>query len=208
MPKVILFDFDGPLADSLRRHIEFCLRMNEKYGGQLVLPEASDIESWRKLVGFPMIKFLTNLGFSTEQAQIIHDDDYLREFGKKRKPVPLYPGAERLIRFLKNRGKQLGIVSLNHRYNILATLGPLIDQFGVIYSYNEFTKKPPALLSAVQFFGIEPTESVYIADALGDYQAACAVKMPFIGTSYGWQITGQETEFTSAASPGELELML
>lgn len=208
MCKIIYFDFDGPLVDSFWKHIEFCLRMAIKYGLMRPLPEISDLVGWRNLADFPMEKFLANIGFSAEMAKMIHDNEYLTEFGNQRTPAPFYPGVPEMIGRLKAEGNRLGIVSLNNRVNIISALGPIANCFDVILSADEFPTKPPALHLASTLMGINPERAVYIGDAPHDYVAACAVKMPFIGVSYGWIINGTETEYNSARSPEELELML
>lgn len=208
MPKAIIFDFDGPLADSFRKHVGFCCRMNEKYGGPKMLPPAHNTAAWKKLAGYPITEFLTNLGFSPEKAREINDSDYAKEFGDQRDAAPLHPDMPAIIRNLKAEGNWLGIVSLNLRRNILASLGPLAGEFTVIYGCDDFPRKPPALKIALRALRSLPKDAVYIGDSLHDYQAALEVGMAFIGVSYGWQITGQESEFVSAASPAELEWML
>lgn len=208
MTKVILFDFDGPLADSFSAHIEFCWRMSQKYLMQKAPPEVTDLNAWKKLIGFPMTDFLMNIGFSKEQAQQIYDNDYLPEFGRQKNPARLHSGVTELISELKNLGNTLGIVSLNTRGNILASLGELAEKFSVIYSCDEYPTKPPALTAATLLLGSTPEKSIYIGDALNDHAAACEVQMPFIGVSYGWSITGEEEGIVSAESPAHLKSML
>ena len=206
MPKAILFDFDGPLADSLNPHIDFLLRMSSIYGGPSTLPKAEDTEVWKNLSGYPMTRFMENVGFTKEQAKQIFSNEYDAEFANH--PSPLYIGVPKLINGLKNRGFILGIISLNLRVNILASLGNITDVFRVIHSADEFAEKTSALTDACQILQIKPVEAVYIGDAPKDYEAAHAVGMPFIGVAYGWQITGREKEYISARNPAELESML
>lgn len=208
MAKAILFDFDGPLVDSLSMTIDFCLRMKEKYQLLNSLPPATEIEAWKKTVGFPMSLMLQNIGFSERQAQQIHNNEYLAEFGEQKNPAPLHRGMKHIIRRLLDDGNRLGIVSLNHRCNILASLGELADSFEVIHSFNEFPEKPPALTDAAERLSTTTEQAIYVGDSLADHHAARAVKMPFFGVSYGWQITGNESEFVSAKTPRELESML
>ncbi len=208
MPKVICLDFDGPIVNSLGPNIEFGLRMKEKYQGPKPLPPADHIIEWKKLVVFPMVAMFQNLGFSKEQAQYIHDHDYLEEFGNQRNPAPLHEGMQHIIRRLRDDGNRLAIVSLNYRCNILASLGELANSFEVIHSFNEFPEKPAALIDAAKRLGTTPEQAIYVGDSISDHHAARAVKMPFFGVSYGWQITGDEPEFVSAKTPRELESML
>ena len=208
MAKVILLDFDGPIIDSLGNHIDFCLRMNEKYGGPKMLPPADNLNAWRNLASYPMVNFLINIGFTASRAEYIRDHDYLPEFANQKNPAPLYPGMAELIAKLYAEGCHLGIVSQNLRQNILASIGRLTEHFSIISSNDEFPEKPPALIHAAHTLGIAPDRAVYIGDAPKDYKAACAVGMPFIGVSWGWQITGDEKDFVSAKSPEELEFLL
>lgn len=207
MRDVILFDFDGPLVDSFRKHIDFCLRMAKKYELLRPLPEISDLAGWRIIADFPMVNFLKHIGFAPPEAIRIHDNEYLEEFGNQRTP-PFYPGVREMIERLKVQGSRLGIISLNNRINIMSALGPMADCFDIILSADEFSTKPPALNLACSLLSVNPERAVYIGDAPHDFDAACAVKMPFIGVSYGWIIDGTEENFKSAASPEELEWML
>lgn len=206
MLKAVLFDFDGPLVNSFERHIDFCRRMNKKYSRGLTLPAVSDINDWRLIIGFPMVQFLVNIGFTAAEAQAIHDQDYLAEFGNQKNPAPLHSEIGSMLGHLSDRRHQLGlgIVSLNHRCNILASLGRLVDLFHEICSHDEFPKKTDALVFACSAFSCSPSEAVYIGDAEKDYQAADAVGMPFIGVSYGWEINPGDPRFPVVDSPREL----
>jgi HAD superfamily hydrolase (TIGR01549 family) len=206
--KIFLFDFDGVLADSLRKHIVFCLMINEKYQKNLRLPTIDDTNGWRPFVSFPFEKFLVNLGFSPEEAKLIHDVDYLEEFGPRSDARLLFDGVAEMIIELHKAGNRLGIVSLNTLSNILNSLGPLANYFDVISSADQFETKVPALINACARMKVSAEDAVYVGDALADFRAANEVNMPFIGASYGWQITGQEEEFPSVASIDDLYRVL
>jgi phosphoglycolate phosphatase len=211
--KLILFDFDGVLGDSLLKHIRFCLMVNKIYGampwvGERILPDENDIVAWKKLVGFPMVEFLRNIGFADLTANIIHDNDYLREFGSPKNPAPLYPYIPIMLSRLQAKGYMLGIVSMNTRLNILASLGHSADVFLEILAYDDYPDKVTALRFASSYFNCRPEEVVYVGDAIKDYNAAREAGIPFIGTTYGWEIDGSESMFRSASSPEELERML
>lgn len=207
--KVFFFDFDGVLADSLKKHIEFCLRANEKYHKGLALPAIDDPKAWRPFVSFPFEKFLTKLGFSPDEAKLIHDTDYLEEFGLRSGPRLLFAGAAEMIIELHRAGNRLGIVSLNTFDNILNSLEGLANYFNVINTADQFPdNKVPALINACARMKVSAEDAVYVGDAFSDFRAANEIGMPFLGASYGWQITGEETEFPSAASIDDLYLIL
>lgn len=207
--RFFLFDFDGVLADSLKKHIEFCLRVNEKYQKDLALPAIDDPKAWRPFVSFPFEKFLVNLGFSPDEAKIIHDTDYLEEFGLRSGPRLLFPGVTEMIIELHRAGNRLGIVSLNTFSNILNSLEELAGYFDVINTADQFPdNKVPALINACAILQIKAEDAVYVGDALSDFRAANEISMPFIGASYGWQISGEETEFPSVASVEDLHWVL
>lgn len=197
MVKVVLFDFDGPLANSLMPHINFCRRMSEKHSLGLALPMPDNLPACRQIVGFPMEKFLLNAGFPAElMPQLLKD--YTAEFGRQGSPPPLQMNTKEVLTQLKDAGYRLGIVSLNYRRSIEICLNNngdgLFKYFDLIFGLEDFKDKVSGLKAAFERLDVTPQEVVYVGDAYHDQQAAKEVGCWFIGVNYGWQITGMETD--------------
>mgnify|MGYP003678187801 CR=1 FL=1 len=101
MPKLLIFDWDGTLCDSLSR-IVHCLRCAAESVG---LPPPSELDA-RNIVGLGMVDALTTLfpGMAHEQIDAMRDS-YSRYFVEAdREPSPFFGGVSETLWRLKHQG--------------------------------------------------------------------------------------------------------
>lgn len=208
-PRLVIFDVDGVLVDSLAAHLQICRDKNDEYGLGLTIPDAS---SFRELVRrgtriSPMKKLFIALGFPEKYADKA-TEDYRHSFREKY-PSKMFPGAEAMLKDVRAAGFQLGIVTGNVKANIVTTLGRTLEMFrhDCVITEDELTGAPKAdgLIKAMNAANVSLEETVFIGDQPADWDAARTTGVNFLGVTYGWGITQEDrASFPVAASVSEI----
>ena len=177
---LIIFDFDGTLADSFPW---FGRRLNdlaEHFG----FPRISDADAAR-LRTLPPRQVLRELGIPLWRLPAIAR--YTQQLmARERNQVPLFPGVPKLLSSLSESGVQLAIVSSNNQLNIASILGDscagLIDHFRCGTSI--FGKRAK-LRQVLRTAGIPPQRALCMGDEIRDLEAARAAKIAFGAVGWG-----------------------
>lgn len=185
MNKILLFDFDGTLADSIEivtiSFKDTFQEMKEEYPGDTAI----QAEIGKHLQDI-FAKFVPD--HRIEEAVQCYRKYYL--FRQERGEVHSLPGVISVIRDLKEKGYRMGIVTTKLR----KYTQPLVDQFGLLDCFEiivgaEDVKKckpnPEPLFTAVKKMNVSVDECVYIGDAVHDGEAAKAAGMEFIAVLTG-----------------------
>jgi HAD superfamily hydrolase (TIGR01509 family) len=179
--KIILFDFDGTLADTLPLAFRiFNQLMVEK--NRLPIPD-DHLELWRSKGAR---KFLADIGLPIWRAPY-----YLRRVQREMKPemakVLAFPGMEGLLHSLRGQGYKLGLITTNTKENVqnfFTTHG--FPQFDFYYSRSAIFGKARILKGLCKKYGIRPSEAIYVGDEVRDIEAAHAVGMPMVAVTWGY----------------------
>ena len=119
-----------------------------------------------------------------------------------------FPGMERVLDALAERGLKFGIVTNKPAW----LTDPLLDQlkvrsrFACVVSGDTLAERKPhplPLLHAAQLAGASPSECIYVGDAERDVQAARAANMPVLIANYGYQLADENS--AAWAGDGYLE---
>ena len=206
--KVILFDVDGVLLDSLTPHLQICADKNEEYGLGLTIPTASQ---FKDLVAdgtriSPMKYFFLAVGFPeefAEKANLQYQQIFMQEYA----PAP-FPHVHSTLNALHEAGLQMGIVTSNVKANVVGALGESMGFFRPDCVYAKDSdgglSKSEAIVSAVTKFETKPDEVLYVGDQPADWEAAKAAGVEFLGVSYGWGISDRDREFPVVNSVAEI----
>ena len=206
--RLVLFDVDGVLLDSLGPHLQICEDKRREYGLDLRIP-TNDEFCAKIRAGVPispMIDFFRAVGFPDHLAARA-DDDYQRIFTTHYAPRP-YPGVHETLAELHDEGFILGIVTSNVRANIVTPLAPSMPLFRSDYvltkdSFAPFSKAT-AIELAVARAGVPKNHVTYVGDQPADVHAAMAAGVEFLGAAYGWGISGNEAEIQSVRRPEDI----
>ena len=118
MYKLVIFDFDGALADSTRWMIEELTPLAARFGLRQVCE--AEIESLR---GCGARQILSRLGVQAWHLPFVAG--HLRKrVAEDAETIKLFPGAKALLRRLAGQGVVLGLVSSNSAANVRRILGP------------------------------------------------------------------------------------
>jgi HAD superfamily hydrolase (TIGR01509 family) len=185
MTKVIIFDFDGTLADTIDILLSITNRLSAEFGFKSAtkeeLAQLSNLNSWQILQysGISIFKFplLIRRLKAELQSEVPH--------------IQLFPGIKEVLLELKKRGFQLGIITSNSRENVWTSLekNGLQDTFTFIYSGSTFGKHK-VINKWLRRENINPEEVVYVGDEIRDIDAAKKTGIKVIAV--GWGFNSQE----------------
>ncbi len=206
MTKVIIFDFDGTLADTIDILLSITNRLSAEFGFKSAtkeeLAQLSNLNSWQILQysGISIFKF--PLLIRRLKA----------EFHSEIPHIQLFPGIKEVLLELKKRGFQLGIITSNSRKNVLASLvkNGLQDTFTFIYSGSTFGKHK-VINKWLRIENINPEKVVYVGDEIRYIDAAkkTVIKINAVGWGYNSQeaLAAQNPDFLIERPQELIEIM-
>jgi len=178
--KLIIFDFDGTLADSFPWFIKTMNVVTEKFNLKRI--EKEEIAELRKL---DSLSFLKRLNVPLYKLPRI--STYMRNLMTENiEEIKLVSGIDDLLYKLKDAGYKLAVVSTNNKTNIVKILGEelfsLNDHFvaGVSLFGKEVKIKKVLKLS-----GIDKKDAIYIGDEMRDIQASKKVGIACGAVTWG-----------------------
>ena len=181
MTKVIIFDFDGTLADTIDILLSITNRLSAEFGFKSAtkeqLAQLSNLNSWQILQysGISIFKFplLIRRLKAELHSEVTH--------------IQLFPGIKEVLLELKKRGFQLGIITSNSRENVLGALerNGLQDTFTFIYSGSTFGKHK-VINKWLRIENIHSEKVVYVGDEIRDIDAAKKTGIKVIAVGWGF----------------------
>lgn len=179
--RLVIFDFDGTLADSYSWFLGVVNEAAERYG--FVRIEEHNREMLR---GQEARAIIRHLRLPAWKAPLVANF-MRRRMGIDAGSIPLYAGAGEMLESLSRQGVGLAIVSSNSEQNIRRILGPrlsaLIQHWGCGGS---LFGKPRLLRRVLRAAGVQPSDALCIGDEIRDLRAAHAVGIPFGAVSWGF----------------------
>lgn len=184
--KVLLFDFDGTIADSFPLFLQG-MRFLSRF---LRFPYIKD-EDVPKLRRMPVSQILNWLGLGTLRQVIL--TSALRFYMTVHyESIPIHPKAVDLLKFLKSSGLAhipMGILSSNGEKLVMAWLGGagIYNSFlAPIQGEVSLSGKAVMLKKYAQSLGIAPSEILYFGDEIRDYHACVEAGVPCVLVSWGY----------------------
>jgi phosphoglycolate phosphatase len=179
--KLIIFDFDGTLADTL----DALLRIVNRLAPEFKYNQISDqqVNSFKYLSPWEIIKSskvsLWKLPFLLKRVK----EEFPREVGN----VKLFPGVIELLLSLKGRGYRLGIVSSNSESNIRS----LLKQNHLEYLFDFVTTgstfgKGKVIERMIKKYNCAKSDAIYIGDEIRDIQAARSIQIRIVAVAWGF----------------------
>jgi phosphoglycolate phosphatase len=180
--KVIIFDFDGTLADTLDAIVNITNRLAKAYGYKATEPEELALirnMSSREIVKKSKISVF-KLPFLLRRIKLELQNDI-----KHIKPI--LGIQESLIR-LKNEGILLGIITSNSEDNVKAFLekNDMEDLFSFIYSERTLFSKDKALNKFIKRNNLIPEQVIYVGDETRDIEASKRIDVKVVAVSWGF----------------------
>lgn len=180
--KVILFDFDGTIADSFVPVLKIANQLASEYGYPAVQPE--EIEHLQNLGSREIVRrsgvSLIQLPFLLMRLR--------RELNREIHRLQPFPSLEAALVALKQRGYVLGIATSNSRENVLAfleaqSLGNLIDMIGTGLT---LFGKDRVIQRILKRHKLDPAIVIYVGDETRDIEAARKICIKMVAVSWGY----------------------
>lgn len=178
--RLVIFDFDGTLADSGRLMLGVLNQAAAKFRFR-ALSEA-DIERLRKMENRAVMR---EIGIPMWRLPGIAK--YMREEAAKRPPPALFEGVPDVLRQMKGSGCKLAIVSSNSEAIVRASLGP--DLAGLIDFYAcdaDMFGKAGKFKAVIRKAGLQPMEVVSVGDETRDIEAARKAGVKAAAVTWGY----------------------
>jgi phosphoglycolate phosphatase len=178
--RLIVFDFDGTLVDSLTLAVATYNRIAPGLG----LRAIEDIEAARAM---PTRQLLRTLGVRFWRLPRL-----IRTFRaavtEHAARLPLHPGMREILSELHGRGCRLGILSSNSEENIRACLRANLveERFAFVIGYPKLFGKAKALRRIIRQQCIPRAEVLYVGDELRDIEAGRRARVPTAAVTWGF----------------------
>ena len=181
-PKVLIFDFDGTIADTQDAFIAIANRLAPQYGYQPLEPE--QIDRLRNLRPRAVIK-ASGLPFYKLPFYLRH---VKRELSHEIQNIQPIAGMDEALRDLQARGYRLGIVTSNLPANVktFLELHQLQDLFEFVRAGIAIFGKSRSLRNTLRDLGLPPIAAVYCGDEVRDIEAArrCGIRVLAVGWGF------------------------
>ncbi|MEB3359641.1 MAG: HAD-IA family hydrolase [Synechococcales bacterium] len=180
--KIILFDFDGTIANTLEALLNISNRLAKEFGYPQVTAEAlcqlKDLSS-RDIIRQAQIPFV-KIPFLLRRLKV--------ELNREIETIKPIQGMEKALYQLKQDQYPLGIVTSNSADNVQAFLRvhQLENVFDFVYSGTTIFGKHRVMNRLIRKHQFNPRDLVYVGDETRDIEAAKRISMPVIAVSWGF----------------------
>jgi len=179
--KLIIFDFDGTLADSFPWLVGLFNEMADAYHFNRLGPEKVAI-----LRTYKAAQVMKAIGISIWQAPKIGREIKIR-MAREIERVPLFEGIPSVLVELSRNGAELALATSNARTNILKVLG---EGNANLFKYMEcdisLNGKKASFQRIVRRTGLEKSRILAIGDEIRDLEAARRAGIAFGAVSWGY----------------------
>lgn len=179
--RLVIFDFDGTLADSLPWFRSVFNEVARRYGFRELEP--AELEELRRLGNREILARIQVPRWKLPLIAAHMRRRMARDIGG----IELFPGVPDLLRRLHGDGIGLAIVSSNTEPNVRAVLGP--DLAALVRHYGCGTSlfgKAAQIRKTLARTGTATTEVLCIGDEVRDLDAARAAGVPCAAVAWGY----------------------
>lgn len=178
--RLIVFDFDGTLADSFPFFMQVFNNLADTHGFRRVSDaerealRGLDARGVMRHVGLPLWKF-------PRVAQ-----DFRARMAAQQEAVPLFQGVPTILQALSTHGYQLAILSSNSETNVRAILGTHAQHLHHYRCGVSLLGKARRLRGLARQLGVAPSATLYVGDELRDAEAAQQAGIDFAAVAWGY----------------------
>ncbi|GJD31535.1 Phosphoglycolate phosphatase [Methylobacterium adhaesivum] len=178
--RLVVFDFDGTLADSFPWFARVINDVADRYRFARIAPDETEV-----LRGLDAAGIVRHLGIAPWKLPFISRHMHAlaaRDIGE----IQLFPGIAAMLSDLDAAGMPLAIVSSNTRANIEAVLGPEARRFRYFAYGASLFGKGRRLGALIREAGFDPAMVLYVGDEIRDHDAARAAGCSFAAVAWGY----------------------
>ena len=180
-PKLLIFDFDGTIADTFEAGVEIFNEIAGELGCRQVsraeIPQLRDMHTLQ-LMQFMKIP-LTRLGFIARRG--------CEELRARIDQIRPFPGVSEVLYELRVRGFRLGILTSNTSSNVDRFLqNHELEIFEFVRISSKIMGKARVIRTALKDLELKRSEVLLIGDETRDIEAAKRVGVPIASVSWGY----------------------
>ena len=187
--QLLIFDWDGTLADSIGRIVEVMHVAAEQLG----LPRRSDV-AIKGIIGLELVAAIQTLYPQLVTPAQIEGfrDAYSAEFVRREQAAsPLFPDVLSGLQRFRAQGYQLAVATGKSRRGLARSLQQhgLSDFFDITRCADEAAGKPdPQMVQEIlAHCGVAPERALLVGDAVFDLKMARRAGVAAVGVAYGAQ---------------------
>lgn len=200
--RLVIFDFDGTLADSFPFFVGSVNELATRHGFAPLPPEA--LESMR---GKDARTILTSVGLPLWKVPELASD-YVALMAQHLDQIPLFAGVVALLDRLADAGVALALVSSNADRNVRRVLGhACAKRFQIIECGVSLFGKRARLKKVLRAARIAAHDALYVGDEIRDAEAAQGAGIAFGAVTWGYATAASLRAQNPAlwfTSPGEI----
>lgn len=179
--QLVVFDFDGTLADSFPWAASVVNQYADRYGFKRIDP--TEHEALRNFDARELMEHLGVRMWKVPQMAI----DVRKRMAKEIDKIPLFPGIDEMLHGLARAGIQLSVVSSNSETNVRTVLGARSAALFQVFDCGASVfGKAPKVKSVVKKCGCAPERSILIGDEIRDADAARKTGLAFGAVAWGY----------------------
>lgn len=179
--KMIIFDFDGTIADTLERGRIILNQLAEEYKFQPLKKE--DLP---RAKGMTLSEFIAFLKVPKRKVPVIlsRGKRMLRE---NMAEIQVHQGMDQTLYRLQDDGWKMGILTSNSAENVQIFLDKhALNMFEFVSSVRKLTGKHKHLKAILRTFSLKTEEALYIGDETRDVKSALKAGVPVAACTWGF----------------------
>ena len=180
--RLVIFDFDGTLADSADWFISMTNEVAERFRFRTITAEEVDMlrgRSTREAVAYMGVPAWKMPFIARHTRKLVAENT---------SQISLFPGVEDLLTSLVDQGVTLALVSSNSEANIRRILGPACaDKISVYACGASIFGKTPKFRAVLKRTRVPPGEVLSIGDETRDIEAAAKAGIASGAVVWGYQ---------------------
>ncbi len=181
-PKLLIFDFDGTIADTFQQALDILNEMAAEFGYRPLLGN-EEVAAARDMTTRQLMR---HLGISTTRLPMISLKGVRLLHSRIHKVLPI-PGIPKLLRELRDRGMPMGILTSNSEENVRAFLQRHdLEVFSFTRSSSRLFGKAREIRAILRSKNLSAEETIFIGDETRDVEAAHRTKVPMIAVGWGY----------------------
>ncbi|KKP60539.1 MAG: hypothetical protein UR54_C0011G0003 [Candidatus Roizmanbacteria bacterium GW2011_GWA2_34_18] len=181
--KVVIFDFDGTIANTMPFSFGRSLELLRKE--KIDLPEKEIIKkiksnSYQELMKEFKLSWL-RIPFMLQIVKQTQRDLY--SFIDK---IKIFPGIKKLLKDLRDNNYRIGILSSNMQRNVNKFIKiNQLNFFDIIYCESNILGKDKTIKKMMRKYNLKTEEIIYVGDEIRDIVACHKMRVKMIGVSWG-----------------------
>ena len=179
--ELVIFDFDGTLADSFPWAASVVNQYADTYGFKRIEPHEH-----ATLRNFDARNLMQHLGVRMWKVPQMASD-VRKRMAQEIDQIPLFPGIAEMLRALAQAGATLAVVSSNAEANVRQVLGPQNTQLFHTFDCGvSVFGKATKLKSVLKKCAVPPGAAILIGDEIRDGHAARKAGVAFGAVAWGY----------------------